>query len=270
MKMSGANAFISFGDVSGAAKIGTTDNGYNLSIHGRTNRGIRFFAGQSEIASFVSADGVNGTLSFKMNSNIIDVSGIRVRAHTPLNVTVDGNNGGMKIYPYRDGGAGKAILTVQDNGPGGGLINIAEFKTGISNITSDVIQLNGKVGIGTGSLGPHELAVDGSIGAREIKVEAGSWSDFVFDKDYELQPLEELENYISERKCLPGMPSEAEILENGINLGMMDAKLLEKIEELTLHLIKQNKVINDLVSKSIQQEREIKKLKKSLIKHQTL
>lgn len=99
----------------------------------------------------------------------------------------------------------------------------------------------GQVGIGTTSMGTHKLAVEGTIGAREIKVEAGTWSDFVFENDYKLRTLEEVENYITVNKHLPEIPSEAEVTENGINLGEMNAKLLQKIEELTLYLIEQNK-----------------------------
>lgn len=99
----------------------------------------------------------------------------------------------------------------------------------------------GKVGIGTTSFGGHSLAVEGSIGAREIKVEANGWSDFVFETDYKLRTLEEVEEHIAENGHLPEIPNEAEVTENGINLGEMNVKLLQKIEELTLYLIEQNK-----------------------------
>ena len=104
-----------------------------------------------------------------------------------------------------------------------------------------IIYSSGNVGIGTSSTGSHKLAVEGSIGAREIKVEAGTWSDFVFSNDYELRTLEEVEQHINKNGHLPEIPSEMEVTENGINLGEMNAKLLQKIEELTLYLIEQNK-----------------------------
>jgi hypothetical protein len=104
-----------------------------------------------------------------------------------------------------------------------------------------LIKSNGAVGIGTSSTGTHKLAVEGSIGSREVKVEATGWSDFVFNEDYKLNTLEEVEDYIQENNHLPEIPSEAEVLENGINLGEMDAKLLQKIEELTLYMIEMNK-----------------------------
>ena len=77
----------------------------------------------------------------------------------------------------------------------------------------------GNVGIGTATTGTHKLAVEGTIGAREIKVEANGWSDFVFEKDYDLRTLEEVEQHINKNGHLPEIPSEAEVTENGINLG---------------------------------------------------
>ena len=77
----------------------------------------------------------------------------------------------------------------------------------------------------------------------------------MFESNYELRTLEETEKFISENKHLPEIPSEAEVTENGINLGEMDAKLLQKIEELTLYLIEQNKEI-------IEMKKEISTLKK--------
>ena len=117
------------------------------------------------------------------------------------------------------------------------------------------------VGIGTLETGSHKLAVEGSIGAREIKVEASGWSDFVFHHDYELRTLEEVEHHIAKNGHLPEIPCEAEVAENGINLGEMDAKLLQKIEELTLYLIEQNKRMNKLEVKNAELEKEISTLK---------
>jgi hypothetical protein len=99
---------------------------------------------------------------------------------------------------------------------------------------------NGNLGIGTSS--PTEkLSVNGKIRAREIKVETINWPDYVFAKDYELPSLEETEQYIKEKGHLPGIPSAEEVKVSGVDLGEMNTKLLQKIEELTLHLIEQQK-----------------------------
>ncbi|CAM1357400.1 DUF4200 domain-containing protein [Tenacibaculum halocynthiae] len=101
------------------------------------------------------------------------------------------------------------------------------------------------VGIGTITPGAWKLAVNGKIRAKEIKVETG-WSDFVFYDDYELPTLKEVENYIKEKGHLKDIPSAKIVEQNGIFLGEMDAKLLQKIEELTLYTIQQQKEIEEL------------------------
>ena len=114
---------------------------------------------------------------------------------------------------------------------------------------------NGNLGIGTAS--PTEkLSVNGKIRAHEIKVETSGWPDYVFAKGYQLPSLEETEKQIKEKGHLPGIPSAEEVKANGIDLGEMNAKLLKKIEELTLYMIemkkeneKQQKQIEDLQSK---------------------
>ncbi len=124
-----------------------------------------------------------------------------------------------------------------------------------------VNRLDAQVGIGTTAMGNHKLAVEGSIGAREIKVEASSWSDFVFDSDYELRSLAEVEEYVNENGHLPEIPNEEDVKVNGVNLGEMNAKLLQKIEELTLYLIEQNKELKAQNEELKMQRREIETLR---------
>ena len=103
--------------------------------------------------------------------------------------------------------------------------------------------LLGKVGIETSYVpSDYKFAVNGDIIAEEIQVmERIHWPDYVFDAEYELMPLAELETEIETLGHLPGVPSAEEVEENGHALGKMDAILLEKVEELTLHLIEINK-----------------------------
>jgi hypothetical protein len=120
---------------------------------------------------------------------------------------------------------------------------------------------NGNLGIGIAS--PNEkLAVNGKIRAQEIKVETANWPDYVFAKDYQLPSLKKTEQHIKEKGHLLGMPSAEEVKTNGVDLGEMNAKLLEKIEELTLYLIGLDKKVNTLSS-------ENKELKDLLLKSNT-
>ncbi len=100
---------------------------------------------------------------------------------------------------------------------------------------------NGDVGIGTSDTKGYKLAVNGKIRAHEIKVEIANWPDYVFAKSYKLPSLLQTETYIKEKGHLPGIPSAAEVEKSGIELGDMNKKLLQKIEELTLYLIEMKK-----------------------------
>jgi NOL1/NOP2/fmu family ribosome biogenesis protein len=112
------------------------------------------------------------------------------------------------------------------------------------------ISKDGNVSIGTDNPQGYRLAVAGSMIAESVKVKLqGAWPDFVFAKDYALPPIAETEEHIRENGHLPGIPSAAEVAKNGIELGEMNKKLLQKIEELTLYLIEQNKRIQKLTEK---------------------
>lgn len=119
---------------------------------------------------------------------------------------------------------------------------------------------NGQVQIGeqapSSSQADYKLAVDGKFVAKSIYVTApGTWADFVFDSTYTLMKLDELENYIRANSHLPNIPSAQEVKEKGIDIGEMNAKLLEKIEELTLHVIELKKE-NDKVKEQLEALKE--------------
>ncbi|KAF2515006.1 hypothetical protein EYY60_02810 [Flavobacterium zhairuonense] len=101
-----------------------------------------------------------------------------------------------------------------------------------------VLSINDDLNVGIGTINPaNKLDVNGTIHSKEVKVDMNGWSDFVFKKDYVLPTLQEVEKQIAEKGHLENIPSEEEVLKNGINLGEMNSKLLQKIEELTLYLI---------------------------------
>lgn len=123
-------------------------------------------------------------------------------------------------------------------------------------IFASALAINDDLNVGIGTITPDsKLAVNGTIHSKEVKVDMNGWSDFVFKKDYDLPTLEEVEKHIAEKGHLENIPSEEEVLKNGINLGEMNSKLLQKIEELTLYLI-------ELEKANISQSKEIDALKK--------
>ncbi|QLC64963.1 hypothetical protein LPB248_01340 [Flavobacterium sp. LPB0248] len=133
------------------------------------------------------------------------------------------------------GGAGE-VLDFGMNIKSYGWIQPQDFND--PNAFYDLI-LNAKGGnVGIGTINPNsKLAVNGTIHSKEVKVDMKDWSDFVFKKEYNLPTLEEVEKHIAEKGHLKNIPKEEEVLKNGINLGEMNAKLLQKIEELTLYII---------------------------------
>ena len=123
------------------------------------------------------------------------------------------------------------------------------------------IFLNGNVGVGVESPAA-KLHVDGkilcsgeievadlnsnsinvnSLNAKDIQMDMHGAADYVFDENYNLKSLSEVESYVNEHKHLPGMPSAAEMDANGVSVSKMSNLLLEKVEELTLHMIKLEK-----------------------------
>lgn len=136
----------------------------------------------------------------------------------------DNNSPGPKISSYMDYAEGANSRS---------RLILSSYSKGYKN---ELTLMDGNVGIGT--ISPTEkLSVNGNISAAEINVEVRNWPDYVFSKKYELPGLPEIEGYIARNGHLPGMPSATEAEANGISLGDMNAKLLRKIEELTLHLI---------------------------------
>ncbi len=120
-----------------------------------------------------------------------------------------------------------------------------------------IIKSDGKIGIGTTT--PEALlTVAGNIKSQEVKVtvDAGQGPDYVFEEDYHLRSLEETEEYIKANKHLPEIPSAKVMESEGLNLKEMNLMLLQKVEELTLHLIDLNKRVQEL-------EQENENLKKN-------
>ena len=102
--------------------------------------------------------------------------------------------------------------------------------------TEGVVHTASSVGVGTPT--PRvALEVKGAIHAEEVKVTVEGWPDYVFDDDYSLTPLDELARYIDREGHLPGIPSSEKVRREGVALGAVQVSMLEKVEELTLHIL---------------------------------
>jgi hypothetical protein len=142
-------------------------------------------------------------------------------------ITVAGN-------AYSGNAAGKMIIGTRRS--------FDKLKTGPEWFYGDDIVIDELGNIGMGTLTPKEkLSVFGTVRAMEVKVESTGWPDYVFAKDYNIGTLNELEAYIKTNKHLPEIPSAEVVEKDGLALGEMNKKLLKSLEELTLHVIEQNK-----------------------------
>lgn len=132
-----------------------------------------------------------------------------------------------------------------------------QIPRGSTNVT-----FNGNVGIGT--INPtSKLTVAGDIHSREVKVTVNAGgADFVFEKEYNLPTLDSLDKYIKENKHLPEIASAAEMKKDGINLSEMNIKLLQKVEEMTLYMIEQNKKLEIQQTENNIQSKKIEALEK--------
>lgn len=180
-------------------------------------------------------------------------------------VRVVGSNGGSRLVYIKIRATGYApsvqwrvldsrgVITIHnvEETPTGGLAHL--ISGNLVDSTNMNLVTTGSVGIGTTNL-THKLAVKGTIRANEVIVDTG-WADYVFAEDYDLAPLSEVEAHIEENGHLPNIPSASDVATNGVSLGEMQSLLLVKIEELTLHQIRQEKLL-------VTQRIEIENLKK--------
>ncbi len=155
-----------------------------------------------------------------------------------------------KVCIFTLGQNGLLVTTI--NNPDGYILKAR------TSATYNALVVKGNVNVGIGTTNPHgyELAVKGFAIAEDFTVqEYADWPDFVFNDNYEILPLTELETFVKKNKHLPGIPTEEDVKENGVKLGEINKKLLQKVEELTLYIIQQQKEIEAL-------KKEVKKLEK--------
>jgi len=178
------------------------------------------------------------------------------------NNTAIGYNTGLGIT----NGSGNTIIGANVTGLPASLTNTIILADGTGNQRL-YIDNTGKTRIGSAALttpGIYKLYVETGILTEKIVVavaNSATWADYVFDTNYKLMPLAEVANFVQEHHHLPNVPSATEVVKSGLDLGMMDAKLLEKIEELTLYLIEQNNQNQELVNANKSLLKEVNDLK---------
>lgn len=123
------------------------------------------------------------------------------------------------------------------------------------------------MGIGTTKVADasYKLFVETGIRTRKVKVDIDAWSDYVFEPGYKLHSLNSVEAFINKNNHLPDVPSEKEVKKGGLDIGVGQAILLRKIEELTLYVIEQDKKSKQHEKKIQAMSNKIGKLKKLIL-----
>ena len=169
-------------------------------------------------------------------------------------------SGGIIKFTNNVAPADVAAIKTHTEGPG----NVSlRFQTGYgTGKLADRMIISNSGDIGVGTMAPDaKLAVNGTIHSKEIKVDLLNWPDYVFANDYQLPSLKETEEHIKKKGHLPGIPSANEVKSNGLLLGEMNAKLLQKIEEMTLIMIQLNKKVEQQAETLKMQQKQIDKLR---------
>ena len=202
--------------------------GTDTPLHKLDVRGNTYLSGSMGLGAEPSPTDVQLLLKTQLNREVgicVDQDVSAAYSYAFKAIVHDEETKGIGIY---NDAYNKDIFTVYSNG-----------KIEVSNYAGKILQLE----------------ADGILRARKVKVDLDTWPDYVFDDQYTLMPLSKVEEFIESEHHLPNVPSEQEITTEGLDLGEMNKILLEKVEELTLYTIQQQKEIDQL-------RQEMKELKK--------
>lgn len=223
------------------AGLSSSNNGYLML---GPSSGTNIVIDNNEI---VARDGYTTASTLYLQNN---GGALSIGAPTTINADAEALkiNGTNAYMSFNTSGTFEALIGVINNDlrmdAGNG--NIAAVAQNI-RLTPNV---NGQVSIGVSvaAASGYKLTVDGKVLCEELKVKLRSsgWPDYVFAKNYNLPSLIEVEKFIRDNKHLPNIPSAAEVEANGIEVGDMQKRMMEKIEELTLYVIELQKQVDTL------------------------
>lgn len=225
-----SNANVYLGSATGNVAIGNTQATAKLDVAATTGGGIR-------IGKLGDAGSTNVALNAQTAQYNLDFTGYSSTYNNQI-------------------GARVAALRFNNNAAN----NASKQKTGLAFYTNPSGQNSGTTDllermrispegfVGIGTKAPDQmLTVKGKIHAEEVIIDLSvPAADYVFNSDYSLMPLHKVEAFVKTNKHLPEIPSAAEVKEKGLSMGEMQNKLLQKIEELTLYVIEQQKQIEEL------------------------
>lgn len=228
--LSGATRrMINFYDSNAYGSIAATNEFFKLNIVDRSNKERLIFTG------YEGGGTNNGSSYFALND----------KNESEIFKVLDDGNGNINLQMTKTA----SRLSIGGNSAyAPGLAHKLVVQGGSALIEGNVLT-NGSVGIGTTNFtdgtDTYKLAVNGDVRAKRVKVYT-SWADYVFEKDYNLPTLAEVEQHIKEKGHLKDIPSAKEVEANGIELGEMNKLLLQKVEELTLYVLELNKELEQV------------------------
>lgn len=162
---------------------------------------------------------------------------------TTLFIKNTNRNAGIQINQVDNNHSYQKLISLEYSEPTTEILKAVNTQTGV---TSYLFESNGKITINNGTQKILQLETNGLLRARKVKVDTDAWADYVFKPTYSLMTLYEVEEFIQKYGHLPNMPSEKDVKENGVDLVEMNIKLLEKVEELTLHTIQLQKELKEM------------------------
>ncbi len=263
--------------------IGTADPQARMHIIGGVGEQLRI-TGADPILQFTNgsalvAQNKKGFIDvsandFRIGTNAENDAGkfiMRVNGSNVVNITPTWNVGiGTATPVAKLDVAGKLrvvnnaeAIAIDGSSPTINFYNNGSFRTFLSQTATEFyigvnsgnlhLDATGQVAIGTvvPAASAYKLTVSGKVICEEVKVKlvSSGWPDYVFANNYRLRPLSEVENFIRENKHLPNIPSATEVEKNGLELGDMQKRMMEKIEELTLYVIELQKQIEEMKAK---------------------
>jgi len=252
-----------FNNNTGNVGIGTNNPTSILSLQTPLNTaGFTHIGGANEIIFSEGVGGVSAAIGTVTNHALrLNAGGTgRVSIYPGGEVVVGGNAAGAYVntkltVETLDNAYGMVQVTNTGNAIGSfvggtsagfGTYSNTNMRIFCNNVSAMFIAAaTGNVGIGTNNPDVYRLAVNGSIRAKEIRVNTG-WADYVFERNYKLRALPDLEKFIRINKRLPGIPAASQLKKEGVDISAMQTKMMAKIEELTLYLIEANKTIEQL------------------------